>query len=309
MTENLSQISAVEVDQLRFKYGERVALDDVSFRIGRGEIFGLLGPNGGGKTTLFRILSTLLLPDSGTARVFGADVASQPGEVRRRIGVVFQNQSLDRRLTGRENLMHQGHLYGLSGTSLAQRINEILEKVGLAERADERVDLLSGGLRRRVELAKGLLHRPDLLLLDEPSTGVDLRARLDFWEYLRTLRRDEGVTVLLTTHLLDEAEECDRLAIIDRGSLVAEGTPAVLKEQIGGDVVALVTREPGQVVARESIPAMRKNVIAKCYGGDISRKRKLLEKQKEGKRRMKRVGRVEIPQEAFLAVLRVGEDT
>jgi ABC-2 type transport system ATP-binding protein len=146
--------------------------------------------------------------------------------------------------------MHQGHLYGLSGASLAQRINEILEKVGLAERADERVDLVSGGLRRRVELAKGLLHRPDLLLLDEPSTGVDLRARLDFWEYLRTLRRDEGVTVLLTTHLLDEAEECDRLAIIDRGSLVAEGTPAVLKEQIGGDVVALVTREPGQVVAR-----------------------------------------------------------
>lgn len=250
MTEPRPNIPAVESANLRFRYGDRVALDNVSFSVARGEIFGLLGPNGGGKTTLFRILSTLLLPDSGAARVFGADVASRSGEVRRRIGVVFQNQSLDRRLSGRENLMHQGHLYGLSGAALSRRIEEILEKVGLAKRADERVDLLSGGLRRRVELAKGLLHRPDLLLLDEPSTGVDLRARLDFWEYLRSLRRDEGVTVLLTTHLLDEAEECDRLAIIDRGSLVAEGTPAELKQQIGGDVVALLTRDPGQVVAR-----------------------------------------------------------
>jgi len=236
----MSSLPAVEVQDLVFRYGDRTALDEVSFTVEKGEIFGLLGPNGGGKTTLFRILSTLLRPDEGVARVMGVDVARDPLAVRRHIGVVFQNQSLDRNLTVSENLVHQGHLYGLRGVTLGDRIDLLLDRLGLSNRRDDRVDSLSGGLRRRAELAKGLMHEPELLLLDEPSTGVDPRARLDFWEYLQLLRHREGISVLLTTHLLDEADKCDRLAILDQGSLVAEGTPDGLKAQIGGDVVVIL---------------------------------------------------------------------
>ncbi len=246
----MSTTLAIEVRGLGFAYNGTPALRDVSFSVGRGEIFGLLGPNGGGKTTLFRILSTLLPAERGAASVFGADVASDPIAVRRRIGVVFQDQSLDRRLTARENLQHQGHLYGLSGSRLASRIDELLERMGLADRKDDVVETLSGGLRQRVELAKGLLHGPDLLLLDEPSTGVDPAARLQFWEYLRLLRDKENVTVLLTTHLLEEADKCSRLGILDRGSLVAEGTPDELKSRIGGEMVSLVGDDP-QALADE----------------------------------------------------------
>ena len=239
--DGMASVPAVEVQDVVFRYGDRIALDKVSFSVDKGEIFGLLGPNGGGKTTLFRILSTLLKPDSGSARVMGLDVASEPLAVRGRIGVVFQNQSLDRKLSAFENLIHQGHLYGLRGKTLRNRIDSLLERVGLSDRRNDAVDSLSGGLRQRVELAKGLLHQPELLLLDEPSTGVDPRARLDFWEYLQLLRRQEGVTVLLTTHLLEEADKCDRLAILDQGTLVAEGTPDGLKDQIGGDVVVVLS--------------------------------------------------------------------
>ena len=246
----MSTTPAIEVRGLGFAYNGTPALRDVSFSVERGEIFGLLGPNGGGKTTLFRILSTLLPAERGAASVFGADVASDPIAVRRRIGVVFQNQSLDRRLTARENLQHQGHLYGLSGSRLASRIDELLERMGLADRKDDVVETLSGGLRQRVELAKGLLHGPELLLLDEPSTGVDPAARLQFWEYLCLLRDKENVTVLLTTHLLEEADKCSRLGILDRGSLVAEGTPDELKSRIGGEMVSLVGDDP-QALADE----------------------------------------------------------
>ena len=241
---------AIEVRGLGFAYNGTPALRDVTFSVERGEIFGLLGPNGGGKTTLFRILSTLLPPDRGAASVLGADVASDPIAVRRRIGVVFQNQSLDRLLTARENLQHQGHLYGLRGSPLASRIDELLDRLGLADRKDDVVKTLSGGLRQRVELAKGLLHSPELLLLDEPSTGVDPAARLQFWEYLCLLRDEENVTVLLTTHLLEEADKCGRLGILDRGSLVAEGTPDELKSRIGGEIVSLVGDDP-QALADE----------------------------------------------------------
>ncbi len=241
---------AIEVRGLAFAYNGTPALRDVSFSVERGEIFGLLGPNGGGKTTLFRILSTLLPAERGAASVFGADVASDPIAVRRRIGVVFQNQSLDRRLTARENLQHQGHLYGLRGARLASRIDELLDRLGIADRKDDVVETLSGGLRQRVELAKGLLHGPELLLLDEPSTGVDPAARLKFWEYLRFLRDEENVTVLLTTHLLEEADKCGRLGILDRGSLVAEGTPDELKSRIGGEMMSLVGDDP-QALADE----------------------------------------------------------
>ncbi len=232
---------AVDVDGIRFSYGEREALRGISFEVGRGEIFGLLGPNGGGKTTLFRILSTLLPPASGTARVFGLDVTADPLEVRRRIGVVFQNQSLDKRLTVEENLIYQGRLYGLSGSALMERIADAVEKTGVADRRQDKVEELSGGLRQRVELAKSLLHRPRLLLLDEPSTGVDPGVRLDFWNHIEKLRRATATTVLLTTHLLEEADKCDRLAILDQGSVVATGSPAELKARIGGDVLSLTS--------------------------------------------------------------------
>ncbi len=247
----MAETPAVDVENLTYCYGDRTALNGISFSVPQGEIFGLLGPNGGGKTTLFRILSTLLTPAEGRARLFGLDVAREPLAVRRRIGVVFQNQSLDRRLTTSENLMHQGHLYGLRGEALSRRTDEILDRVGLSDRRSDVVETLSGGLRRRVELAKGLMHRPDLLLLDEPSTGIDPRARLDFWEYLQVLRREESVTVVLTTHLLDEADKCDRLGILDRGELVGEGTPKALKQQIGGDVVVVLASRDSQNLSRQ----------------------------------------------------------
>lgn len=247
----MSADPAIEVNDLVFRYGDRTALDKVSFSVERGEIFGLLGPNGGGKTTLFRILSTLLSPDAGSAKVAGFDVAAQPLDVRKSIGVVFQNQSLDRRLTALENLVHQGHLYGLRGAALDARIDSLLQRLGLEDRRNDVVDTLSGGLKRRVELAKGLIHNPALLLLDEPSTGVDPGARLDFWEYLQLLRRHEGITVLLTTHLLEEADKCDRLAILNKGSLVAEGTPRGLKQQIGGDVVVILTSRDSNKLSGE----------------------------------------------------------
>ena len=225
------------IEGLTHRYGDRVALAGVSLAVQRGEIFGLLGPNGGGKTTLFRILSTLLTPSTGIARVCGHDVVAQRNAVRRRIGVVFQSPSLDKKLTVLENLRHHGHIFGLHGAPLRQRIAELLQRFGLADRADELTEKLSGGLRRRVEIARGLLHRPELLLLDEPSTGLDPRVRRE--DYLTELRDREDVTVLLTTHIMEEAERCDRLALLDRGQLVALDKPATLKDQVGGDVISI----------------------------------------------------------------------
>jgi ABC-2 type transport system ATP-binding protein len=241
----------VQVARLRHAYGERVALDDVSFSVSAGEIFAFLGPNGSGKTTLFRILSTLLPAAPGTVRVLGMDAAEQRDGVRRHIGVVFQSPSLDKQLTARENLTHQGHLYGLRGTELARRVEQVLAAVGLADRAGERVDRFSGGMRRRVEIAKGLLHRPRVLLMDEPSTGLDPAARIDLWRYVRQISGNGsgggGVTVLLTTHLMEEADQADRLAIMDRGRLIACDTPGALKERIGGDVITVSSRRPEAV--------------------------------------------------------------
>jgi ABC-2 type transport system ATP-binding protein len=232
------------LDRVVHDYGARRALDDLSFAVNRGEIFGLLGPNGSGKTTLFRILSTLMVPSGGRASLQGFDVAREPNQVRQQIGIVFQARSLDPKLTVAENLKHQGHLYGLHGALLRTRIQEVLTRVGLLDRTKDLVETLSGGQQRRVELAKGLIHSPEILLLDEPSTGLDPGARRDLWLYLRTLRDQEGVTVLVTTHLMEEAEHCDRLAILNEGKLVALGSPAELKAQIGGDVVVLEAAAP-----------------------------------------------------------------
>ncbi|MCH8922329.1 MAG: ABC transporter ATP-binding protein [Planctomycetes bacterium] len=240
---------AIDVSDLSYHYGARQALKDLSLSIDRGEIFAFLGPNGGGKTTLFRLLSTLIPLQRGRVQILGFDVSTQTAAVRAEIGVVFQAPSLDKKLTVAENIRHQGHLYGLSGGELRRRQNEMLQRLGLADRAGERTEALSGGLRRRVELAKGMLHQPRLLILDEPSTGLDPGARADLWDYLTQIRRRDGVTVVLTTHLLEEAERADRIAILHEGSLVALDTPDALRATIGGDAITMQTDDPAALAA------------------------------------------------------------
>lgn len=236
--------TAIDASALSFRYGDRQALSDVTFSIARGEIFGFLGPNGGGKTTLFKLLSTLAPIQSGSARLFGHDLAGDTGAVRRRLGVVFQHPSLDGKLTVVENLAAHGHLYGISGAQLRERSAAMLERLGLTARMRDRVEILSGGLQRRVELAKALLHEPELLLLDEPSTGLDPAARREFWNYLVHLREHDGVTVVLTTHYMEEAERCDRIGIMHQGKLVAIAPPDELKSEVGGDVIVIHTASP-----------------------------------------------------------------
>ncbi len=243
--------AVIAIQNLVHRYENRTALNGVSFDVRPAELFGLLGPNGSGKTTLFRILSTLMIPTAGHAVVLGCDVAREPSRLRNHIGVVFQAQSVDPKLTAYENLWHQGHLYGLHGSALKKRIIEILARVGLADRAKERVETFSGGMQRRIELAKGLLHHPGVLLLDEPTTGLDPGARRDLWQYLQILRDEERVSVLVTTHLMEEAEKCDRLAIMNEGNLVALGTPAELKTEIGGDVILLDAAQDAGLLAEQ----------------------------------------------------------
>ncbi len=244
-----SAAPVISIQNLIHRYDDRTALNGVSFNVRPAELFGLLGPNGSGKTTLFRILSTLMIPTAGRAMVMGIDAAQDPASLRRQIGVVFQAQSVDPKLTAYENLWHQGHLYGLRGASLKKRVGEILERVGLADRAKERVETFSGGMQRRIELAKGLLHHPAVLLLDEPTTGLDPGARRDLWQYLQILRDEERVSVLVTTHLMEEAERCDRLAIMNEGNLVALGTPAELKSEIGCDIILLDAARDAGILA------------------------------------------------------------
>ncbi|MGH9868889.1 MAG: ABC transporter ATP-binding protein [Candidatus Polarisedimenticolia bacterium] len=235
--------SAIDVTHLQHRFGDRVALSDVSFTVPRGQMAALLGPNGGGKTTLFRILATLLRPGGGDAGILGHSVSRDPDGVRRCLGVVFQSPSLDRMLTTRENLRHHGMLHGLHGALLESRLAEALDLVRLTDRAHERAGQLSGGLQRRAELAKSLMHRPDVLLLDEPSTGLDPGARRDFLGHLATLA-EGGVTVLLTTHFMEEAERCQWAGILHEGRLVAWDSPDRLKASIGGDVVMVRGKDP-----------------------------------------------------------------
>jgi len=260
----------ISVQGLVHSYDGRTALSGVSFDVGHAELFGLLGPNGSGKTTIFRILSTLMVPSSGRAVIKGFDAAKEPTKLRREIGVVFQAPSIDVKLTATENLWHQGHLYGLRGATLKSRIAEMLLRVGLADRAHEKAETFSGGMRRRLELAKGLLHHPAVLLLDEPTTGIDPGARRDLWRYLQILRDEEKVTVIVTTHLMDEAERCDRLAILNEGKLVALGTPTELKQEIGGDVILFDAKDPESLAGR--IQA-RYNLDAQVLGGQVRMER------------------------------------
>jgi len=235
----------VEASGLRHAYGNRAALDGLSFSVGEGDIYGILGPNGCGKSTLFRILCTLERPHGGTAVIAGLDAARGGIRLRKEIGVVFQNGSLDQRLTVRENLIAQGHLQSISGSALKARIGELLAEFGLESRAGDEAGTLSGGLRRKVEIAKAIIHRPRILLLDEASTGLDPGARREMWASLNRLRSASPVTILFTTHLMDEAENATRLLMMSRGKAVAEDTPHRLKARVGGDVVEFESDSPG----------------------------------------------------------------
>jgi ABC-2 type transport system ATP-binding protein len=267
-------LTPIELDRLSHNYGNRQALDGLSFAVRPAEIFGLLGPNGSGKTTLFRILSTLMVPTGGFARILGFDAAREPNKVRQQTGIVFQAKSVDLKLTVTENLKHQGHLYGLSGSRLKARIREVLGRVGLSDRAKDYVESLSGGMQRRVELAKGLIHSPSVLLLDEPSTGLDPGARRDLWQYLRMLRDEEGVSILVTTHLMEEAEHCNRLAILNEGRLVALGSPLELKSAIGGDVVLFEMESEQAAASLASRMAVRFEVQPVVLGPTVRLERR-----------------------------------
>jgi len=242
--------AAVETNDLGRNFGPRAALSGVTLSIRAGEMFALLGPNGSGKTTLFRILSTLLAPSAGTARVGGCDVVGEAMAVRHQIGVVFQSPALDPQLTVEENLRCAGSLYGLRGADLVARLRSAAQALGLSDRLADRVQSLSGGLQRRVEIAKCLLPRPRVLLLDEPSTGLDPAAREGLRATLERVRRESEVTVVMTTHLLEEAERCDRVAILHRGRLVACETPAELRGRLGTDVAVVSGPEPEVLAAR-----------------------------------------------------------
>ena len=240
---------AVTAEGLTYDYGERRALDSVSLSVARGEIFSVLGPNGGGKTTLFRILSTLVPSHAGTLDILGHRLPAERARVRSLLGVVFQKPALDGKLTVEENLRHHGLLYGLFGQRLRAAAGRALERLGVVDRRHDLAEELSGGLQRRVELAKALMTEPEVLVLDEPSTGLDPGARHDLWRYLAELRAADRTTILLTTHLMDEADRCDRIAILDAGRLVTMGTPDELKGRIGGDVITIRSKRPTHAAA------------------------------------------------------------
>lgn len=245
-------MNVIRVDSLRRSYGDIEAVKGVSFEVLGGEIFGFLGPNGAGKTTTIHMLCTLLRPDGGTAKVAGYDIRSEPNDVRRSIGVVFQESSLDEQLTGRENLRFHAMLYNMERDRFNERADRLLELVELDERADEQVRTFSGGMKRRLELARGLLHEPKVLFLDEPTLGLDPQTRRHIWDYLRQLRDREQVTIFMTTHYMDEAEACDRVAIMDHGEIIALDSPEQLKGTVGGDVVSAYTNDNPAALERLS---------------------------------------------------------
>ncbi|MBU3967554.1 MAG: ATP-binding cassette domain-containing protein [Euryarchaeota archaeon] len=243
---------AIETEGITKRFDDIIAVNDVSISVKPGELFGLLGPNGAGKTTLISMLSTMVEPTSGSAKVWGFDVKKESSQVRENIGMVFQDTTLDDRLTGRENLDLHGRLYGLDGKTRKKRIEEVLALVELAERADSIVKTYSGGMMRRLEIARGLMHHPHVLFLDEPTLGLDPQTRNHIWEYIKNLNKTEGVTIVLTTHYMEEADHlCNRIAIIDHGEIVALDTPEALKNLLGGDVIMLELDKP------ENIPRLR----------------------------------------------------
>ncbi|HEY7067101.1 MAG TPA: ATP-binding cassette domain-containing protein [Chloroflexota bacterium] len=239
-------MDSIRVEGLVKRYGALTAVDDVSFAVGEGELFGFLGPNGAGKSTTIHMLCTLLRPTAGQAWVAGLDVQREPTRVRRAIGLIFQDPSLDDRLTAVENLDFHARIYNVARDVSRERSEQLLRMVDLWDRRNDLVRTFSGGMKRRLEIARGLLHQPTVFFLDEPTIGLDPQTREHIWRYLLDLRRREGVTLFLTTHYMDEAERCDRIAIIDHGRIVALDTPAALKALVGGDVVTLRTPEQEQ---------------------------------------------------------------
>jgi ABC-2 type transport system ATP-binding protein len=233
----------VKVDELVKNFGELVAVNAVSFEVEKGEIFGFLGPNGAGKTTTISMLCTLLKPTGGRATVNGFDISTDKHLVRESIGLVFQDPSLDDRLTARENLEFHAVLYHVPRNIRESRIEEVLDMVSLDDRAEDRIETYSGGMKRRLEIARGLLHYPKVLFLDEPTIGLDPQTRNYIWDYIEGLKKREAITIFLTTHYMEEAEHCDRIAVIDNGNIIALDTPENLKDNVGGDVIKLKTED------------------------------------------------------------------
>ncbi|MBV9291618.1 MAG: ATP-binding cassette domain-containing protein [Frankiales bacterium] len=234
---------AVVVEGLTKRYGGLVAVDGVSFDVKTGENFGFLGPNGAGKSTTIKMLCTLVEPTSGSASVAGHDIIRERSAVRRDIGLVFQDPTLDQYLTAEQNLRMHAELYGVPRSALRERTTQVLEMVGLADRRDALVSTYSGGMKRRLEIARGLLHAPRVLFLDEPTVGLDPQTRASIWRYINELRQREDITIFLTTHYMDEAEYCDRIAIMDRGHIVVLDTPEALKAAVGKDRVQITTAD------------------------------------------------------------------
>jgi len=239
----------IEVENLVKKYGDLVAVNDISFNVAPGEIFGFLGPNGAGKTTTINILCTLTKPTSGRASIAGLDVVHKQSQVRQQIGLVFQDPSLDERLSGLQNLRFHALVYGVPASVRESRIEQLLQMMELWDKRNNKVQTFSGGMKRRLELARGLLHHPGVLFLDEPTLGLDPQTRNRMWEYILELRRQEGTTIFLTTHYMDEADKADRIAVIDLGKLIAMDTPAKLKRMVGRDIVSLKTDDNDKAVA------------------------------------------------------------
>ncbi len=236
---------AIETRGLTKKYGALTAVNSLDLKIKKGELFGLLGPNGAGKTTTISMLSTILEPSNGTATVAGYDISTQQAQVRKAIGIVFQDPSLDEELTAYENLELHGLIYHENPSNLPKRIKEVLELVELWPKKDELVKHFSGGMKRRLEIARGLLHKPDVLFLDEPTLGLDPQTRRNLWEHIKKMNKEQGITMILTTHYLEEADAlCNRIAIIDNGKIVAMGTSSELKHLIGGDIISITSSKP-----------------------------------------------------------------
>jgi ABC-2 type transport system ATP-binding protein len=233
----------IRVENLTRRFGNILAVDNVSFEVEEGTIFGFLGPNGAGKTTTINILCTLLSPTSGKASINGHDCNLESSEVRKSIGIVFQDSSLDKDLTARENLLFHAYLYNVEKSERKQRVEDALKFVDLVDRGDDLIKKFSGGMKRRLEVARGLIHRPKVLFLDEPTLGLDPQSRSNLWEFITELPKKHNVTIFMTTHYMEEAEVCDKIAIIDRGKIITSGTPAELKKLIGGDVIYLKTAD------------------------------------------------------------------
>ncbi len=269
--------AAVLIQNLQKRYGTVEAVKDISFQVEPGEIFGLLGPNGAGKTTTIRCLCTLTKPDAGKVEVSGISVIDQPRAARRRLGYVAQEVALDKVLTGRELLQLQAALYHLPGNVAKKRIEDVIEILGLGEWADKKTGTYSGGLRRRIDLAAGLLHQPDVLVLDEPTVGLDIESRVVVWDLLRKLR-EAGTTVLITSHYLEEIDVlADRVAIIDKGVVIAEGTPSQLKDKVGGDRITLRIREFSPIEEAErardmlqALPFVQEVIINSAQGNSLN---------------------------------------